>query len=64
MRYEPKFNSSPMMRIWQATYALKRLELEGKIPDLDRVKIAKLAKKMEDLVERFEANNTGETANG
>lgn len=64
MRYEPKFNSSPMMRIWASTYALKRLELEGKIPDLDRVKIAKLAKEMEDLVERFEANNTGETANG
>tara|TARA_A100001388_G_scaffold38737_1_gene24425 strand:+ start:4575 stop:4769 length:195 start_codon:yes stop_codon:yes gene_type:complete len=64
MRHETKFNSPPMMRIWQSTYALKRLELEGKIPDLDRGKIAKLAKQMEDLVTRFEANNTGETANG
>lgn len=64
MRHETKFNSSPMMRIWQATYALKRLELEGKIPDLDRGKIAKLAKQMEDLVTRFERNNTGESKNG
>ena len=64
MRNETKFNSSPMMRIWQATYALKRLELEGKIPDLDRGKIAKLARTMEALVARAERNNTGETANG
>ncbi len=64
MRHETKFNSPPMMRIWQATYALKRLELEGKIPDLDRGKIAKLAKQMEDLVTRFERNNTGESKNG